>query len=84
MESNTMYHYRGVVFSSQHKSKVGHVLANNAKDAVLRINLNIDDTPIASRSHTHPSHSQISLRLLTSSVSLGVPVPRVTQCMRGV
>ncbi len=34
-------------------------------------------------SHTHPSHSQNS-RLLTSSLSLGVPVPRATQCMRGV
>ncbi len=33
-----------------------------------------------SRSNTHPSHSQTS-HLLTSSLSLGVPVPRVTQCM---
>jgi hypothetical protein len=33
-------------------------------------------------SHTHPSHSQTS-RLLTSSLSLGVPVPRPTQCMGG-
>ena len=31
-----------------------------------------------SRSYTHPSHSQTSL--LTSSVSLGVPVPYTTQC----
>jgi len=30
--------------------------------------------------HTHPSHSQTS-RLLTSSLSLGVPVPRPTQCV---
>ncbi len=36
--------------------------------------------PITSQSHTHPSHSQTS-RLLTSSLSLGVPVPRSTQCM---
>jgi hypothetical protein len=36
-----------------------------------------------SRSHTHPSHSQTS-RLLTSSISLGFPVPRVTQCIRVV
>ena len=42
--------------------------------AALRINLNLDGTPIASKSHTHPSHSQTS-RLLTSSLSLGVPVP---------
>ena len=66
---------------SQLKSKVGNILA---KAAALRINLkNIDGAPIASRSHTHPSHSQPS-RLLPSSLSLGVPVPRATQCMRGV
>jgi hypothetical protein len=35
---------------------------------------------ITSQSHTHPSHSQ-TYRLLTSSQSLGVPVPRPTQCM---
>jgi hypothetical protein len=39
----------------------------------LRINLNLDGAPIVSKSHTHPSHSQTS-RLLTSSLSLGVPV----------
>ena len=66
--------------SLQLKSTVGYVLA---KTAALRINLNIDGAPIASRLHTHPLHSQTS-RLLTSSLSLGVPVPRVTQCMRGV
>ena len=33
-----------------------------------------------SRSHTHPSHTQNS-RLLTSYLSLGVPVLRATQCM---
>jgi hypothetical protein len=54
-----------------------------AKAASLRITLNIDGTPIASRSHTHPSHSQTS-RLLISSLSLGVPVRSVTQCMRDV
>jgi hypothetical protein len=31
----------------------------------------------------HPSHSQTS-RLFTSSLSLGVPVPRATQCIRDV
>jgi hypothetical protein len=41
------------------------------------INLNLDGAPITSKSHTHPSHSQTS-RLLTSSLSLGVPVPRPT------
>jgi hypothetical protein len=72
-------HFHRSVFSDHLKSKVGLALA---KAAALRINLNLDGTPIASKSHTHPSHSQTS-RLLTSSLSLGVPVPRPTQCMRG-
>ncbi len=38
---------------------------------------------ITSKTHTHPSHLQTS-RLLTSSLSLGVPVPRGTQCRRVV
>ncbi len=75
---------------------MGNILA---KAAALRVNLNIDDAPIASRSHTRPSHSQFesglrnlkpgfsnrgfseTSRLLTSSLTLGVPVPRATQCM---
>ena len=71
------FHFRLAAFSSQLKSKVGNILA---KAAALRITLNIDGAPIASKSHTHPSHSQTS-RLLTSSLSLGVLVPRATQCM---
>ena len=73
------FHFKRAAFSSQLKSKVGNILAK----AALRITLNIDDAPVASRSHTHPSHSQTS-RLLTSSMSLGVTVPRATQCMRDV
>jgi hypothetical protein len=46
--------------------RVGNILA---KVAALRINLNLDGEPIASKSHTHPSHSQTS-RLLTSSLSV--------------
>ena len=72
------FHVHRVAFSSQLKSKVGHILT---KAAALRIMLNIDGSPIASRSHTHPSHTQNS-RLLTSSLSLGVPGPRSTQCIR--
>jgi hypothetical protein len=72
------YHYRRAAVSAQLKSKVGLALV---KTAVLRITLNLDGAPIISRTHTHPSHSQTS-RLLTSSLSLGVPVPRETQCMR--
>ncbi len=71
------FHLRRAAFFSQLKAKTGLVLA---KTAGLRITLNIDGDPIASRSHTHPSHSQTS-RLLTSSLSLGIPVPRATQCM---
>jgi hypothetical protein len=74
------FHYRRVAFSSQVKSKIGNILTNGT---VPRIVLNIDGEPVASKSDTHlsPWHSQTS-RLLTSSVSLGVPVPRGTQCMR--
>ena len=71
------FHYRRSVFSSQIKLKVGNILT---KVATLWITLNIDGSPMDSKSHTHPSHSQTS-RLLTSSLSLGVPVPRATQCM---
>ena len=52
--AQTHFHFRHAAFSSQLKSKVGHILA---KAAALRIMLNIDGTPIASRSHTHPSHT---------------------------
>ena len=62
------------------RTKVGSSLA---KVASKRVNLNIDGAPITSRSHTHPSHSQVS-RLLTSSLSLGVPVPLTMECIRGV
>ena len=71
--------FRRAAFLQQLKSKVVLTLA---KAADLRINLNIDGAPIVSKSHTHPSHSQTS-RLLTSPLSVGVPVPRPTQCVRG-
>ncbi len=74
------FHYRHESFSSHLKSKVGNILANAAAQ---RIVLNIDGAPIPSKSHTHPSHSQTS-RLLTSSLSLGVPVTLTTQCIRDV
>jgi hypothetical protein len=70
--------FRRSAFLTQPQSKVGLALA---KAAALRININLDGAPIASKTHTHPSHSQTS-RLLTSSLSLGVPVPRPTQCVR--
>ncbi len=64
-------------FSDQFKTKVGSTLT---KAVDLQGYQNMDGTPITTRTHTHPSHSQTS-RLLTSSLSLGVPVPRATQCM---
>ena len=75
-----LFHFLRTTFSSHLKTKVGSTLT---KAASLRINLNIDGSPITSRTHTPPSHSQTS-RLLTSSLSLGVPVPPAPQCMRGV
>jgi hypothetical protein len=66
------------VVLNQFKSKCGLLLA---KASALRVTLNLDGVPITSNSHTHPSHSQ-TFRLLTSSLSLGVPAPRPTQCMR--
>ena len=74
------FHFRRSAFSDQLKGRVGLALA---KAAALRLTLNLDGVPITSKSHTHPSHSQTS-RLLTSSVSLGVPVSLVTQCMTDV
>jgi hypothetical protein len=71
------FHLRRATFSQLLKSKVSLDLP---KATALRINLNSDGTSIASKSHTHPSHSQTS-RLLTSSLSLGLPVPRPTQCV---
>ena len=78
--SGGFFHFRRAAFFSNLKSKRVNLLP---KVATLRINLNVDGAPITSKSHTHPSHSQTS-RLLTSSLSLGVPAPRTTECMRGV
>ncbi len=72
------FHFRRTTFSSILKSRVSSILA---KAVDLRVNLNLEGASITSKSRTHPSHSQTS-RLLTSSLSLGVPVPRPTQCMR--
>ena len=71
------FHFRHTVFLDQLKSRVSLILT---KAEALPITLNLDGDPITSTTHTHPSHSQTS-RLLTSSLTLGVPVPRATQCM---
>ena len=74
------FHFRRAAFLDQLKSRVDLILT---KVAALRITLNLDGAPITSTTHTHASHSQTS-RLLTSSLTSGVPVPRATQCMWGV
>jgi hypothetical protein len=51
------------LFYSHLKSKGENILA---KATALRINLNVDGSPIASRVHTHPSQSQTS-RLLSTT-----------------
>jgi len=71
-----LFHFRRAAFSVMLKARVGKILA---KAAALRITLNLDGVSITSKSHTHPSYSQSS-RLLTSSLSLGAPVPQGTQC----
>ena len=62
------------LFVSQIKYKIGNILT---KTTALRVNLDLDGTPITSRTHTDPSHSQTT-RLLTSSLSLVVPVTRAS------
>jgi hypothetical protein len=49
--------YLRAAFYSQLESKVSNILV---KDVALRKTLNIDDSTIDLRSHTHPSHSQTS------------------------
>ena len=76
-QSTSVFHFRRAAFLQQLKSKVGLPLS---KTVALHVVLNLDGVSIASKSHTPPSHSQTS-RLLTSSLSLGLPVPRPTQCV---
>jgi hypothetical protein len=45
-----LFHFHRVVFSSQIKKKVARTLV---KTVDLSVNLNIDGTPITSRTHTH-------------------------------
>jgi hypothetical protein len=66
-----LFHVFRVTFSSHLKEKVAFTLT---KSATLRLNLNLDGSPFTPRTHVHRSHLQ-TFRLLTSSLSLGVPVP---------
>jgi hypothetical protein len=78
--SGLFHHFLRSLVSSQFKVCVVNILVKNVAP---RITSNITDVPVVSRSYTHPSHLQTSF-LLTSSLSLGVPVPRATQCIRDV
>ena len=51
--TSDQFHFRLPSFSSHLKSKVVNILT---KTVTLRITLNIDGTPITSKSHTHPSN----------------------------
>jgi hypothetical protein len=51
------FHFLRLAFFANLKSKIGNLLVK----AALRINLNLDGSPIASKSHTHPSHDQPSV-----------------------
>jgi hypothetical protein len=53
-QSTSVFHFRRAVCLQQLKSKVDLALA---KAVALCIVLNLDGAPIASKSHTHPSHS---------------------------
>ncbi len=56
-----LFHFRYTVVSTNLKVKVG----TPTKTTVVRVHLNIDGTPITSKTHTRPSHTQ------TSTLSLG-------------
>jgi hypothetical protein len=81
--TSDQFHYRRTTFSSQFKSKITNILVKSdalllVKDATLRINLNIDVVHrLLNHTLTHHTLGETS-RLLTSSLSLGVPVPHST------
>ena len=63
--SGGIFTSKSTTFLTQLKSKVGSSLA---KVAAVRVSFNIDGAPITSRSHTHPSHSQVSCLLSSSPI----------------
>ena len=75
VHNQDLFRLRRAAFYSQIKSKVGNILA---KVIALRINLNINDTSIASRTHS----SLLSLPLtnlsspILSSLFLSIPFPQ--------
>jgi hypothetical protein len=73
-----LFRFRRTAFDSQLKSTTHSLNLRSATSSPrpqpLRINLNLDGAPIASRAHTHLSHSQTS-RLLSIFLSLDTPLP---------
>ena len=65
--------------SSRREAMVGGALA---RVSAFRVGLGVSGATIVSGSCARSSLSRIS-RCLTSSLSLGLPVPRPTQCMGG-
>jgi hypothetical protein len=62
-------HFLSAAFSSRHKAVVGGALA---RVTALHVGLGVSGATIVSGSCARPSHVWIS-RLLTSSLSLGIP-----------
>ena len=55
------FHFHRPVFSSELRATVGTTVV---KSPSLSVNLNLDGSPITSKAHTHPSHSQTSRLLI--------------------
>ncbi len=81
------FHYHHSVSYSHLKSKVGNILTKLVtKIAALRINLNIDDTPMSSRSFTEclPPHTRTTHKPLVISWRLYRPNHRLPQPSRSL
>jgi hypothetical protein len=75
-DDRVQFHFRRAAFAEQLKRRVDLSLV---KETSLRITLNLDGTPITSKSHTHPSHSQTSRLLMKDrDHRLVLPVPVVS------
>ena len=66
-------HFLNIPSFKKEKFGVKKIEKFGVKNSGRHLDLHLDGAPIASKSNTHPSHSQTS-RQLTSSLSLSVPV----------
>jgi hypothetical protein len=64
-----LFHFLRAAFSTTLQVKVGSTLA---KSAPLRIHVNIDGTPITSKTHTHPVLSLPLVFLIHNKLSVGL------------